>query len=144
MRRFWVALVMLVCPCSGQASFGAPDTGPFDDPDVHFVHTLASTSGVVLSIMTVPFVCGALMLPLDLYQEIRHPETEFSQRFGTPVCSYPTAAAYIATYFVVGFPFYLLKVTFWDVPRRFWWQAPSPPVKEEGPPPKPERLPTTG
>jgi H+/Cl- antiporter ClcA len=141
-RLVAVGLIVLAA-VSARATFDPPQKGPFSDPDSNAIHWWAGNLGVILGLVPVGGACGALVLPLDIYQEIRHPETKWGDRFSNPICLPVAAAGYFVTYFAFGFPVYMLKVAFWDVPRRFWWNGPPPAQSEpEGAPyHRPERLP---
>ncbi len=143
MQLRWLASAWL---CSfalvAQAAFNPPEKGPFSEVDSDTVHSIAAPAGM-MGMLVAAFPCGALLLPLDIAEEIRNPQSEFSSRFGYPICIYPGLVGYHLVYFAVGFPIFLGKVVFWDVPRRFWWYGPPPTGKpeEQKPPRKPEKLP---
>jgi len=58
-------------------------------------------------------VCGALMLPADVYWKAKRPQDNFGAHVSTPVCM----SAVDSVYLVSGFPFFVVKKLLWDLPH---------------------------
>ena len=101
-------------PLSAPASDYGPMEGPYYEEDSEFVDVMAS--GVaLLPMLATAGACGLIMLPADAYHEVRNPEDDYGHH-SEAVCTPPSAAVGYGTYMVAGFPFYVLKKTFWDLP----------------------------
>ncbi len=83
-----------------------------DGSDSETVEAVAGSMAIMPAYGAVG-VCGALMLPVDIYWKVQRPEDRFGAHAGDAVCPVVGDATYLAGVF----PFFAGKMIFWDVPQ---------------------------
>lgn len=115
LRASVVSLLLLSAPNVALAC-DLPFQSPYDQPGSHMVDTTAKSIAVLPTYAAIG-VCGALMLPADIYWKVERPAEDLGTHVSTPVCADAAAATWNSSYLVGGFPVFAVKKVFGDPPR---------------------------